>query len=600
MRLMLTGEAEKPASWENDPFFTDIGFKLVKRVHPLGGGGGGECVLVPMPLHTMVPVHPTAPKDTLHKAKQSASAALHEAEQLMCLGNVLQNVGLRDGGGEADADPSAGAADAVNSVDVDVDGDAVVQPAPTLLPSLRSFALSGARSTLRELADVWWRMPELESLVMDECALERHSDVLDGLPSVQHGGICAAAAICPKLTEIGLRKCRGFGGIDAGDLVAAAAHAPNLEHFDLTWQMQYMQMDPCLNVLSSPQHGFSHLQSIALQGVWISNEALLTFAQGCQQLKHLWLVGCGHDGRLSGDGVVAALDALPAHQMLSLSLSACPVDIRPVPSERRRRLTELVASSHGKSLRVLSMLSLDTTLDLFDVSVLSQSFPKLARFEFDGDCDFPGDLFDPTSEAGFHKGDQSLLNSVAFGLLLECSSLRWLRVEGFQIPWEVLAIAPRFVAGGEAASRKLEELQQTSSVAQIYWVEFARCLEAIRQIGMALLCDPVDLRNCGSSSMALPLLVAVESFGPVADRCQDESDKPTPNFKTVDLPVVVIKAFSANGDAALLPHVSAMPASVDAMGRTSRDVLYRPDRISDAVVAEAVLDLKRVNLFDVI
>ena len=644
---------QRPARWEDDPFFADVGFKVVKRVHPgsspsppdsSGGGGGGgggssggsaECVLAPIPLHEMVPVHSTAPKDTLHRSKQAASAALYEAEQLMRLGNVLQSAALLDGG-EADAAPTdlsalrdgsgsgnggggGGAAAAAGTTDADADADAdakgahsAVVPAspPSQLPFLHSFTLTGAHSTLRELADVWWRMPELQRLVLDTCALDRHSDVLDGLPSLRHGGICAATAICPKLREISFRACRGFCGIEYTDLAAAAAHAPHLEQLDLTWQMQYMQMDPCMLALSHPEHGFKNLQSIALQGVSFSDAVLLQFAQGCQQLRHLWLVGCGHDGRLTGKGVAAALGALPPHQMLSLSLSACAVDNallggtarqaqRPGQQlERRWSLVEMLAKSHGKSLRVLSLLSLDSGLHLSDLFTLSHSFPTLERFEYDGD--------DFALEPEYSACDPCMLNCIAFCLLLDCPSLRWLRLETFSIPWEVFSICPRLVEGGvEAAARNLAALDANEPT--FFWAELSRCLDGLRVLTGAALAStltPTTEQDARGSQWSRKfhwtrqpvLAIALDSFGSVADHSPRDAAT-TACEASSDVPAFVVRAFTDDDDQRGDLH-QVMPAQ---MCGTSKDVLHTPKQVADDnVVAELVQNLTRVHLFGAI
>jgi hypothetical protein len=165
------------------------------------------------------------------------------------------------------------------------------------------------------------------------------------------------------------------------------------------------------------------LQSLGLEGVWLGDDNFKRFTQGCQQLRHLWLVGCG---RLTLLGVSAALAELPTQQLTSFSISGCDFE-----ENVNVGFMQQLAKQHGKSLRILSMLELPVHKG---IPPNLHEFEALLRIEMDGE--FVGDSYGSRLEACSPAANNMLVRSI-----LEHPSVQHARFECVNLEWTQLLAA---------------------------------------------------------------------------------------------------------------------------------------------------------------
>ena len=181
-------------------------------------------------------------------------------------------------------------------------------------------------------------------------------------PGRQSHILCCVAAICKSLKRISLRACRDFGGgLSVADVQTLGQHAPGLEYLDITMQMALMDMDPPMHTIA---RRFANLRGIAMQGLWVTDEALGTLATGCGQLRHLWLCWCrnfsaeGLGLALRSFGRLGAEDECEGGRNRTTDDAACPrglysLDLSGTGGAVAEESMLALMESHGSTLRSL-------------------------------------------------------------------------------------------------------------------------------------------------------------------------------------------------------------------------------------------------------
>ena len=120
----------------------------------------------------------------------------------------------------------------------------------------------------------------------------------------------------PTLTALDIGYANFSGGVSFASLQALLQAAPGIEHLDLSQVMTYIDFGPALTILAS--HA-PKLRSLAVHGLSLPPDEMLSMARGCPNLERLHWVA---PGRVAAADLLDFLRACPNLKELDMSMGS--------------------------------------------------------------------------------------------------------------------------------------------------------------------------------------------------------------------------------------------------------------------------------------